>query len=64
MADIDEIVSMAAAVHFARREPAGPDSKLDTEQVSAHWHSSGPLVLTDCTDRCPSREADSRESLP
>jgi hypothetical protein len=37
MADIDEIVNMAAAVHFARREPADPNNELDTEQqVSAH----------------------------
>jgi hypothetical protein len=50
MADIDEIVSMAAPVHFARREPADPDNELDTEQVSAHWHSSDPLVLTDCAE--------------
>jgi hypothetical protein len=36
MADVDEIVNMAAAVHLAHREPADPDNKLDTEQVSAH----------------------------
>jgi hypothetical protein len=64
VADIDEIVSMAAAVHLAHREPADPVNKLNTEQVSAHWYSSGPLVLTDCTDRCPSRETDGREFIP
>jgi hypothetical protein len=36
MADIDEIVNMAAAVHLACREPADPDNELDTEQVSVH----------------------------
>jgi hypothetical protein len=45
MADIDQIVNMAAAVHLARREPvdrdhepdaAESDKELDTEQVSAY----------------------------